>query len=281
MKLARKIVILVIFACFIACKPNSHVKRSEATEDSDTLVIAAISMDESQEELNLEEEELRIDSTFSDFLFAFKQSRRFRQSRISYPLAFLDISGQLQKLNAFAKDDEFDFLDQDFYTVFYGDVSQIEHFRKNPPDSLISVEKIDLDKELIRTYSFKKIQGKWRMINVKDTHLEVSNIADFLTFYDHFSTDSLFQVKAISNPLLIYLQDPTDSNNSIKGTISPEQWYSFAPYLPRGILSNIRYGQQMSIHQMILQKCGVANGMEELLTFHRTPKGWKLTKLEN
>ena len=61
---------------------------------------------------------------------------------------------------------------------------------------------------------------------------------------------------------------------------TPNLWEDFAPELPQGILYNIVYGRQSADStQKILVLRGIANGLEEELTFVRKDGQWKLTKL--
>ena len=60
-----------------------------------------------------------------------------------------------------------------------------------------------------------------------------------------------------------------------------EQWGSFCPELPRGVISNIRYGQGYGAYQVVMEKCGTANGLQDIFTFQREGRGWQLTAYEN
>jgi len=74
--------------------------------------------------------------------------------------------------------------------------------------------------------------------------------------------------------------DPDDDFGTMTGTLAPEQWPSFAPQLPRGLIYNIIYGQKYTeSSQKIFVVRGIANGLETELTFKKRGGKWKLTKL--
>ena len=109
-----------------------------------------------------------------------------------------------------------------------------------------------------------------------------SDIYDFLTFYARFSSDTLYQQAHIEQPLKVMVLDPEEDDSYIEGTINAEQWRSFCPDVPQGVISNIRYGvQRYRPKRMILQKSGSSNGMQELFFFTKEDNEWYLTRYEN
>ncbi len=275
-------VCLLIF--LLSCQHGGRSSENGQTSE-DTL---SVEMDSSflfdseqmmEDEILQAEESRRLDGSFEDFLFAFTQSRKIQQLRTLHPLPLVTRQSNGEVL-AFDATEELSFLEGDYYTVLYGDHAQIES-EKDTPDSVASVERIDLQTEQVRVYSFSKNNGKWKLIGLQDTDLSSSELSDFLTFYARFSMDSLFQSLSIAQPLHITIQDSEDEQNVIDGTIDASQWSSFRPEVPSGVISNIRHGQHYNIHQMVMMKSGVSNGMQELFTFHRTSAGWELTKYEN
>ena len=115
-----------------------------------------------------------------------------------------------------------------------------------------------------------------------DVVFHESDIFDFLTFYARFSSDTLYQQAHVEQPLKVTVLDPEEDDAYIEGTINAEQWRSFCPDVPHGVISNIRYGvQKYNTKQMIMQKSGSSNGMQELFVFAKEDNEWRLTTYEN
>lgn len=237
------------------------------------------SLSEIEEEIEEAAAEDRIDDSFDDFLFAFTHSIKFFYERIRYPLMLTSADGEQSELRQRNLHREFQFLEGDFYTVFYSSVSQIEQ-EKVSLDGNVSVERIDMDGRMVRTYSFSRLEGKWMLTDISDSHFSSSELADFLLFYSHFSADSVFQQQHIEQPLRISILDPDGSGEYIEGSIDVAQWTSFCSEMPSGVISNIRYGQSYTPSQIVMQKCGGSNGMEELFTFRKDNEGWCLVAYE-
>lgn len=237
-------------------------------------------LSEVEEEIQMADEAHRLDGSFDDFLFAFTHSHKLQSQRICFPLSLTTVDGEEQQLTSFDGASEFAFLEGDFYTVMYGEGSQIEEEKANQ-DSLITVERIDLGNQQVRSYEFARIDGHWRLTALADRDFASTGLQDFLTFYAKFSTDSVFQNASLANPLKMAILDPDDDESYIEGTIDADQWSSFCSEVPSGVISNIHYGQRYDNHQLVLQKCGSGSGMQELFTFKKDASGWRLTSYEN
>ena len=79
----------------------------------------------------------------------------------------------------------------------------------------------------------------------------------------------------------VVLQDPDDEEESIDGIISADQWQTFCPEVPGGIISNIRKGQHYGGQRIVLRKSGLSNGLQEVFTFTKERTGWRLSRYEN
>ena len=106
-------------------------------------------------------------------------------------------------------------------------------------------------------------------------------LSDFLSFYARFCSDSIFQSQSIADPLHISLQDSEDEDEIINGIIDADQWQTFCPEVPSGIISNIRKGQTYGGHRIVMRKSGLSNGLQEIFTFNKERTGWRLTRYEN
>lgn len=247
----------------------------EISVDPDTLS----DVDEEIEEADVSD---RLDTSFDDFLFAFTHSDRLQSKRIVWPLAYTDADGEIKKISSLNCVSEFRFLKGDSYTVMYGDRKQIEMQKSDSQDSMVIVERIDLTDEKLRSFEFRLLAGKWKLTSMRDIVFHESDIYDFLTFYARFCSDTLYQQAHVEQPLRVMVLDPEEDDTYIEGTINAEQWRSFCPDVPQGIISNIRYGVQIyNSRQMILQKSGSSNGLQELFFFTKEDNEWYLKRYEN
>lgn len=272
-------VVVTLFSC-------NNGRYSESSEDVDSISVDTSvvpdTLSEVDEEIEEADESDKLDTSFDDFMFAFTHSDRLQSKRIVWPLTFTDVDGDTRKINSFNCASEFHFLKEDFYTVLYGDRKQVESQKSVMEDSLVIVERIDLIEENLRSFEFQLIAGKWKLTSVRDIVFHESDIYDFLTFYARFSSDTLYQQAHVEQPLKVMVLDPEEDDSYIEGTINAEQWRSFCPDVPQGVISNIRYGvQKYRPKQMILQKSGSSNGLQELFYFTKEDNEWYLTRYEN
>lgn len=272
-------VVVTLFSC-------NNGRYSESSEDVDSISVDTSvvpdTLSEVDEEIEEADESDKLDTSFDDFMFAFTHSDRLQSKRIVWPLTFTDVDGDTRKINSFNCASEFHFLKEDFYTVLYGDRKQVENQKSDMEDSLVIVERIDLIEENLRSFEFQLIAGKWKLTSVRDIVFHESDIYDFLTFYARFSSDTLYQQAHIEQPLKVMVLDPEEDDSYIEGTINAEQWRSFCPDVPQGVISNIRYGvQKYRPKRMILQKSGSSNGLQELFYFTKEDNEWYLTRYEN
>lgn len=265
-------VIISLFSC--------HQGRGvEDQTDSDSLQVDSCQEDSlSFVEEEIEEAEKKLDVSFDDFLFAFTHSLKLFYQRVKYPIILVTEDGTEVEVASRNFHREFNFLEEEFFTVLYGDASQIE---EDKTDSVVLIERINLDAQEIRTYGFTKTDGKWMFTSMQDSDMHDSELGDFLSFYSAFSSDSLFQTRHIAHHISISMLDPEDDGAYIDGTIDADQWTSFCPEVPSGIITNIRRGQTYGGMQMVMQKCGTSNGLQELLTFRKEGEDWKLVSYEN
>jgi len=272
-------VVVTLFSC-------NNGRYSESSEDVDSISVDTSvvpdTLSEVDEEIEEADESDKLDTSFDDFMFAFTHSDRLQSKRIVWPLTFTDVDGDTRKINSFNCASEFHFLKEDFFTVLYGDRKQVESQKSVMEDSLVIVERIDLIEENLRSFEFQLIAGKWKLTSVRDIVFHESDIYDFLTFYARFSSDTLYQQAHVEQPLKVMVLDPEEDDSYIEGTINAEQWRSFCPDVPQGVISNIRYGvQKYRPKRMILQKSGSSNGLQELFYFTKEDNEWYLTRYEN
>lgn len=239
---------------------------------------------EAEEKLGLDQEDNpRIDGVFNDFLFAYLHSRTLRHERTANPLRLEHAEPPAEILEQFDPEFEFSFLSGEYFTTLYGNAMQMqaEDEEEFEEDSIVSLQRINLNDGTIRNFMFLREGGRWQLDAIREATFDDDDLCDFLGFYSHFSTDSIFQMQSIANPLRIVLQDPEDDEGSIDGTIDADQWQTFCPEVPSGIISNIRKGQHYGQSRIVLRKSGLSNGLQEVFTFSKERGNWRLVRYEN
>ncbi|MCF0182966.1 MAG: DUF4348 domain-containing protein [Bacteroidaceae bacterium] len=276
----------VAMAIVVMASGCGNVRTTDSTEedvvDSLDIILATDSLfaeyDEKAEEAgNLPR---TVDETFEDFIFNFASRERFQKARITFPL----------HLRAFDDDmviykEEWQYQElfggRDFYTVFFSSMEQSE-IEKDSKVEAVDFENINLTDSVVKTLHFDKQEGLWKLTKQTLSAIEKHPLHDFLQFYGRFASDSLFRHSALQNSIQYVTTDPEDEFTHIEGTISAEQWDTFAPELPRGEITNINYGQPLArSREIVLLKRGIANGMYDELHFHNGERGWKLNYYEN
>ncbi|MCS2525722.1 DUF4348 domain-containing protein [Bacteroides ovatus] len=86
------------------------------------------------------------------------------------------------------------------------------------------------------------MHGYWRQSTCGT--IEQSDNENFVEFFGHFATDSLFQSQRVREPLAFVTSDPDDDFSILETTLDLNQWFAFKPVLPVDRLSNINYGQR-------------------------------------
>ena len=218
------------------------------------------------------------DAMFDDFIFNFAANKRLQKERIIFPLR----KTEEDKTSQIEKDQwqmEHFFMRQGYYTLLFNDDQQMSLMKDTAVTEAV-VEKIQLKKNRVTDYLFQRIKGAWMLKEIRVTTIEENTNADFLSFYQKFSSDSVFQVKSLNATVQFVGPDPDDDFNMMEGVITPDTWEAFAPTLPAKLLYNIVYGKlQPSGNEKILLMRGVANGLELELRFKKVGDKWKLMKM--
>ena len=263
------------------------IRSGSDQEEVDLLLSDSIPVDtltKEEEELGLNEENApALDGVFNDFLFAYLHSRTLRQERTSKPLRLEHAERPTELLEDFDPEFELGFLSGEYFTTLYGNASQMhaEDDLELEEDSIVSLQRINLNDGTIRNFQFLREEGQWRLDAIREETFDDDDLNDFLNFYAHFCTDSIFQNQSIADPLRISIQDTENEEGSIDGVIDADQWQMFCPEVPSGIISNIRKGQSYSGHRIVMRKSGLSNGLQEVFTFTKERAGWHLTRYEN
>lgn len=279
----RVIWLAVAASAILSCGGSKSDMNQEELDVELTESVPVDTLTQEEEELGLGEETPAIDGVFNDFLFAYLHSRTLRRERTARPLRLEHPEHPAELLEEFDPEFEFSFLSGEYFTTLYGNARQMqaEDEEELEEDSIVSLQRINLNDGTIRNFLFLREEGRWQLGAIREATFDNDDLSDFLSFYARFCTDSIFQSQAIANPLRIVLQDPDDEEESINGIIDAEQWQTFCPEVPSGIISNIRKGQSYGGNRIVLRKSGLSNGLQEVFTFTKERGNWRLTRYEN
>ncbi|MDY3287666.1 MAG: DUF4348 domain-containing protein [Bacteroidaceae bacterium] len=273
--------LLLVLLMTASCKREQTVGETDwrdSTWCGDTLVSDSLS--EVEEEMDEAVDENRVDGSFDDFIFTFTRLPHLQAQRTDIPLTFINAHGEVEDVTNLSSIGDFDFLNGDYYTVLYGSMRELEADH-DETDTLVRVDKVDLNEQYIRTYTFEQLKGKWRLTRMSDRRFADDVLSDFYRFYAKFSSDSVFQAQSLAPMLNVSIHDTEDELSIIEGTIDASQWVSFCPEVPQNVISNIRYNQHYTNQRVVMQKCGMGTGLQEVFTFNNEGHGWRLTSYED
>jgi len=218
------------------------------------------------------------DELFDDFIFNFAANHKLQLKRIKFPLKLV-AGDEVSYLKKPEWKMEHFFMEQGYYTLILDNAKQLRSVKDTSINNVV-VEKIYLNKDKIKRYVFERLKGQWMLTSIVKTPISQNVEASFLSFYQHFVSDSTFQVSSLNDPVMFTGPDPDDDFSTMSGEIMPETWPAFAPELPSGLIYNIIYGQKRTGgNKKIFMLRGISNGQEMQLTFNRIGGKWKLTAL--
>ena len=218
------------------------------------------------------------DAMFDDFLFNFLANKRLQKERIVFPLRIFE-GDKVEQMEERQWQMEHLFMRQGYYTLLFNDEQQMALMKDTAVNEAI-VEKIQLGKNQVKDYMFRRIRGAWMLCEVRVNEVDQNVNASFLKFYQKFASDSAFQVKSLNETVQFVGPDPDDDFNMMEGVITADTWEAFAPKLPAKSIYNVIYGkpQQEGNNKIFLLR-GVANGLELELRFKRAGDKWLLMKM--
>ncbi len=267
---------LLMLSCTGNKSQQADVTADTAAVVADTLPVTAA---DSLEQLIIDTPMPKAaDELFDDFLFNFSANKRLQRERVAFPLKVhrLDRDEQISK-DRWAM--EHFFMRQGYYTLMFNDDRQMQ-LMKDTSVSRAIVEKIELRRNRVSDYVFRRIRGAWMLLEVRELPIEESANASFLEFYGRFVTDSAFQVSSLNRTVTFVGPDPDDDFSMMEGVITPDTWEAFAPQLPSRTIYNIIYGDpQPEGDEKIFFMRGIANGLELELRFRKVGERWLLVKM--
>lgn len=224
---------------------------------------------------------LEADELFDDFIFNYTSDENLQKQRTSFPLPY-NQDGNLTYINREAWQHDRLFTGQNFYTLLF-DREQDMDIVGDTALTTVQVEWIFLHEQESKKYYFKRNRGMWMLDSISKHPIKGMDGNDFLSFYVHFVSDSLFQQKHIHTPLHFVTIDPDDEFSILETTLDLEQWYAFRPMMPTDWLSNICYGQRNEAYSSskILKVNGIGNGYSNVFYFRKRKGDWELYKYED
>lgn len=264
----------------LSCTGN---KGQRTDIQADSLAVAADSIDtvavDTLEQLIIDTPMPKAaDELFDDFLFNFAANKRLQRERVVFPLNVRKKNKDEQIVKERWNMEHF-FMRQGYYTLMFNDDQQMRLMKDTSVNRAI-VERIQLRKNEVTDYVFRRIRGAWMLLEIRKTTIEDNVNASFLEFYRHFVTDSAFQVKSLNRTVDFVGPDPDDDFGMMEGVITADTWEAFAPKLPSKTIYNIVYGDpQEEGDEKIFIMRGIANGLELELRFKKVGERWLLMKM--
>ena len=254
------------------------------TEDIDSLKASSVVVEETDSVFTEEETiPVSVDESFADFFYNFVSDKRFQRSRTIFPLSFY----KGENVSRISREEwQYDslFLSVPVYTLLFDSAEDME-MEKDTSCHSVQVDWIYLKENLCKRYYFERKKNVWHLeaINLEKVERPQENGEGFLSFYEHFSQDSVFQRERLFLPLSFVTVDPEDDFQILETTLDEGQWFAFRPPLLQGKLTNVHYGQTEAADskRKIMEIKGFGNGFNCVLYFERRNGIWRLMKFED
>lgn len=277
-KLIAGVILLSILSSCGNKKTNIDPFASITKEvDSIRQIADSIRHDKSTEE----PQPIQADESFDDFIYNFASDDALQRQRVKFPLPYYngDEKSNIEERNW--KHDDL-FTKQHYYTLVFDREEDMDLVGDTSLTS-VQVEWMFVKTRMIKRYYFERIKGAWMLEAINLRPIEQSNTENFVEFFGHFATDSLFQSQRVREPLAFVTTDPDDDFSILETTLDLNQWFAFKPTLPVDRLSNINYGQRNDDDSptKILALKGIGNGFSNILYFRRKSGEWELYKFED
>lgn len=273
------VTVLVLFAsCGNSNKTDADPFASITHLVDSAMVNKTDSID--REKTSDEPKPIEADESFDDFIYNFASDDALQRQRVVFPLPYYNGERASKIDRKYWKHDDL-FAKQSYYTLLFDREEDMDLVGDTSLTS-VQVEWIFVKKRMVKKYYFERIKGAWMLEAINLRPIEENENEDFVEFFGHFATDSIFQSRRIRQPLVFVTTDPDDDFSILETTLDLNQWFAFKPALPADKLSNINYGQQNddnASHKILALK-GIGNGFSNILYFQRKDSGWELYKFE-
>ena len=278
----KKLIAGVILISILSSCGNKQAKIdpfASITKEMDSIRHSADSI--SHEKLPEEPRPIQADESFDDFIYNFASDDALQRQRVKFPLPYYNGNEKSNIEERYWKHDDL-FSKQHYYTLLFDKEEDMDLVGDTTLTS-VQVEWIFVKTRMIKKYYFERIKGAWILEAINLHPIEEKENEDFVEFFSHFATDSLFQSQRVREPLTFVTTDPDDDFSVLETTLDLNQWFAFRPVLPTDRLSNIHYGQRTDVNSStkILALKGIGNGFSNILYFHRKAGKWELYKFED
>ena len=271
-----------------SCVDGGRKSRPSAGEETEASPCdtAVAEVEEEEVELKLVEERevpAKADDSFADFFYNFACDERFQTDRIVFPISYYKGEEVVRTTREDWQHDSL-FSSHETYTVMFDSPEDME-VEEDTSLTSVQVDMIYLSKRKVKRYYFERINERWYLeaINMEPLTDRSDDREDFFTFYGRFATDSVFQRERLHDPLEFVTADPEDDFEILETTLDVGQWFAFRPPMLQEWLSNIHYGQPLSVDsgEKILEIKGFGNGFCNTLFFQLRQGLWRLMKFED
>ena len=278
-----KKIILGAITLFLLTSCNGKKPKIDPFESLTNLVDSASAETDSTAIDSVEEtpKATKADETFDDFIFSFASDKKMQQQRIHFPLTFINGKSTSKIEKRFWKTDHL-FTRQDYYTMLFDNEGDMDLMTTTSLKSA-QFEWYFMKTQKIKKYNFSREKGAWILNSIVISDIKNDENENFIEFFHKFATDSIFQRSRTREPLTFVTTDPDDDFSILETTMEVNQWFAFAPRLPKEKFSNINYGQSNSesSNTKILSLKGLGNGFSNTLYFNRQGKLWEFYKFED
>ncbi len=275
----------ILFLAVCCSCGNKRVKIDPFTSITD-LVDSASYMNSGADSLErIAEKEapkpMEADELFDDFIFNYASDEKLQRQRTVFPLPYYNVDTPSRIEKKYWKHDYL-FTRQSYYTMLFDNEEDMDLIGDTTLNS-VQVEWIFLQTHMVKKYYFERKKGMWMLEAINLRHMEKGENENFVDFYTHFASDSLYQREHIRNPLQFVTIDPDDEFSILETTLDVDQWFAFRPSLPTDKLSNINYGQKNEdlSDSKILKVNGIGNGYSNVFYFKKRNGEWELYKYED
>ena len=277
----KGLVIAVVAACLLgACKDQKMTNVFDTEDDVEEDSVEAFVGDT----LHLFEEEappVTVDELFSDFFYNFLDDSRFQNQRIVFPLRYHE--GEEERKLSKKEWQELDHLqNEEVLSLIYESEHDLE-LQKDTTINSVAIERFFLHEHYVEKYNFNRLNGKWMLTDVDKHEMAHAPNGDFMRFYAHFATDSVFQREALASMVKVILTSEDGEEEPQEDEIGADDWFEMKENLPlpEEVLMSIDYGQTNNgQHHKTLLLEGISNGMQMKFKFNKMDEEWKLTEIE-
>ena len=175
----------VAVVSMLSCSGRERGARNEEQEVEFEDSIPVDTLQAEEEELGLNDESApALDGVFNDFLFAYLHSSTLRRERTAHPLRLEHTTRPTEMLEEFDPEFELGFLSGDYFTTLYGNSLQMqaEDDEEMEEDSIVNLQRINLNDGTIRNFQFLRVEGHWELTAIREATFEDDDLGDFQSF---------------------------------------------------------------------------------------------------